>query len=183
MGYNQRSHWGMVRAGGGVDRWPWANLGSSVGGRLLGIGGRRTVRVRKLASGRWWWMFKVVRGMTEAPRTYSPCPLAFTRGRVQGMGFRAWFCVIGRTRQDEEPSGSRCPGNSYQDHPQRPKRSKNSSESGKGAVKKGGYRKRGYRLIACNPLILMVGQDRIELSTHGFSVRSLYFHDPSQIIK
>jgi hypothetical protein len=66
------------------------------------------------------------------------CPLAITRGRFQGTGFRAWLCAIGRTRQDEESSGSHYLGSSYQDHPPRPKRSKNSSKGGKGAVKKSG---------------------------------------------
>lgn len=32
-------------------------------------------------------------------------------------------------------------------------------------------KKKGLQKTICNPLILMVGQDRIELSTHGFSVR------------
>ena len=32
-------------------------------------------------------------------------------------------------------------------------------------------KKKGLQKTLCNPLILMVGQDRIELSTHGFSVR------------
>ena len=35
---------------------------------------------------------------------------------------------------------------------------------------KSGKRKKGLQTFICNPLILMVGQDRIELSTHGFSV-------------
>ena len=33
-------------------------------------------------------------------------------------------------------------------------------------------KKKGLQEMLCNPLILMVGQDRIELSTLGFSVRA-----------
>ena len=44
------------------------------------------------------------------------------------------------------------------------------SKSGKRTVRIS-RKEKGATDFICNPLILMVGQDRIELSTHGFSVR------------
>ena len=37
-------------------------------------------------------------------------------------------------------------------------------------------KEKGVTVFLRNPLILMVGQDRIELSTHGFSVLSISFY-------
>ena len=64
--------------------------GKPQGRKIAGSAGRSTVRVGALVAG-WRRMFKVVKEMTEVPRTF---PFAFTWGRVQGRGFRGWIFAM-----------------------------------------------------------------------------------------
>ena len=52
-------------------------------------------------------MFKVVKEMTEAPRIFPLVPRRdHTRQVFRAWGFMPGYCVMGRTRQDEEFLGS-----------------------------------------------------------------------------